>query len=110
VKLEFVVRADVEHQDGPFASREELTEAVRSELDAADPGTVDGGEGGSYAVSSWEVEEIEPAPRGRAARPIRVALTVAEARAMLELRHGAWSGAATRALERLTAALELHQG
>ncbi len=104
MELEFTVRATVERQEGPFASREELTEAVRTELEGADPSTLDGSNGGTYEVTSWEVEDVDRSPL-RSTRPVHVALSVVEARALLGLRKANTNGAALRAIERLTAAL-----
>jgi len=53
----FVVEAEVERTEGKFASREELSEQMRDEIEAADPGQLEGENGGQYEVTSWEVSD-----------------------------------------------------
>ena len=55
--FEFKVTVEVERETGKFASRSEIFEKLLDEIQSADPGTVDGDEGGEYSVISWEVEE-----------------------------------------------------
>lgn len=51
----FTVTVEVERTEGKFAGREEIAEAIREELESADPGTVEGENGGQYEVVSFEV-------------------------------------------------------
>lgn len=105
MELEFTVRATVERQEGKFAGRAELCEAILSELESADPGSLDAEAGGTYEVTEWQVETVEPVPAARA-RPVRLALSRAEARALLGLRRVDTAGTALRSLELVRAALE----
>jgi len=54
------VTVEVERQEGKFASREEMAEAIVEWLESADEGSIEGigadGES-SYATTSWQVEE-----------------------------------------------------
>jgi hypothetical protein len=58
--IEIVTRVELTHQEGKFASREELVEALIEEI--ADPGEIEASEGGRYAVDGWESEEDTPSP------------------------------------------------
>lgn len=55
--FEFTVTVEVERETGKFASRSEIYEKLLDAIQSADPGTVDGDEGGEYNVTSWDVEE-----------------------------------------------------
>jgi hypothetical protein len=58
--FKFTVTVELERESGKFASRDEMAEAIRDEIEGADPGSVYGigadGES-SYTVNSWEVED-----------------------------------------------------
>jgi len=60
----FVIEVDAERTEGKFASREDIGEQIQSELEGADPSEIEGGDGGRYEISSWEVSEQEPQPKG----------------------------------------------
>ena len=64
----FVVEVELTHTTGKFASKDELLEAIKTELENANPGSVDGDNGGEYEVANWFVDEHEePRPGGAAA-------------------------------------------
>ena len=59
--FELKVTVTLSRIEGKFASRDEMVEALISELEGADPGSIDGlGADGSssYEVESFEVEEV----------------------------------------------------
>lgn len=58
MRFTFEVTVEVERTEGLFASRDELSEQMSDELENADPGSLDGDEGGQYEVVSWEVAEV----------------------------------------------------
>jgi hypothetical protein len=53
----YLVTAEVERDEGKFASRDELAEQIISEIEGADPGSLSGDEGGAYSVVDWDVSE-----------------------------------------------------
>lgn len=53
--ITLTVTIEVERSEGKFASREELTEQLVTELEGADPGSLEGENGGQYDVTSFEV-------------------------------------------------------
>lgn len=58
MKFTFTIEVEVERESGKFASRDDVEEALRTELEGADPGQVDGvgSDGDSvYTVASWDV-------------------------------------------------------
>lgn len=59
VYFEYLVKVEAERDEGKFASREDIGGQIESELAGADPGTLEGENGGSYSINSWEVEEVE---------------------------------------------------
>jgi hypothetical protein len=69
-RMIFTFRVDIEvnRDEGKFASREEISEQLAEALADADPGSVEGNEGGQYSVSSWEVNEEEQPKKKRAAK------------------------------------------
>lgn len=60
--MEFLVKVELDKTEGKFASRDELADQVRDELDSANPDELEGEAGGTYSVTSWEVEEVEQKP------------------------------------------------
>lgn len=54
---EFKVKVRVERTEGKFASRDEIAERIMEALEGADPGSLEGENGGQYEVSEWEIEE-----------------------------------------------------
>lgn len=58
MRFEFVVLVEVERSEGKFASRDELAEQIQEALDSADPGTLEGENGGVYDVQDWSIAEI----------------------------------------------------
>ena len=63
----FIVNASVERTEGKFESRETIENALIEAIDEANPGDIEGENGGQYEVADWSVEE---APRaGKAAKP-----------------------------------------
>jgi hypothetical protein len=63
----FTVEVDAERTEGKFASRDELAEQIQEALESADPGSLEGDNGGQYELT-WEVEEQEQKPRKRSRR------------------------------------------
>lgn len=59
MKFEFKVTVEVERTEGKFASREELAEQIRDELEGAEPSSLEGENEGQYDVVAFEVEEVE---------------------------------------------------
>ena len=53
----FTVTVEVEREEGKFASRDELADQIREAIEGADPGTVEGENGGSYSIVNWTVED-----------------------------------------------------
>lgn len=61
MKFEFKVIVEVERDEGKFESREDLGEQIRDEIECADPGSLEGDNGGTYSTICFEVEEVEVA-------------------------------------------------
>lgn len=59
MRFEFKVVVEVERDEGKFESREDLGEQIRDEIESADPGSLEGDNGGQYSTSLFEVEEVE---------------------------------------------------
>ena len=59
----FVVEVEVERDQGPFASKDELGDQIQEAIEGADPGQLDGDAGGSYSVSDWSVSRDEEAEK-----------------------------------------------
>jgi hypothetical protein len=55
MRFRIVVEAEVERVEGLFASRDDLGEQLREEIEGADPGTLTGENDGEYEVTSFEV-------------------------------------------------------
>jgi hypothetical protein len=51
------VNVSVERTEGKFATKAELTEAIIEAIEQADPGTLEGENGGQYEVTTWDVSE-----------------------------------------------------
>lgn len=59
-KFVFTVSVEVNRTTGKFATRDEIAELIRAELEGSDPGTLDGlgADGASeYETEMWEVED-----------------------------------------------------
>lgn len=76
----FKITVTLTRTQGKFASREELAEAIQSELEGADPGQINAGDDGEYEVESFEVDEyVEPkAPRAPRAKKVAAPAPVTE--------------------------------
>jgi hypothetical protein len=59
MRFEFKVIVEVERDEGLFASREDLGEQLRDEIEAADPGSLEGENGGQYSTTSFDIIEVE---------------------------------------------------
>jgi hypothetical protein len=59
MKFEFKVTVEVERDEGKFESRDDLGEQIRDEIESADPGTLEGDNGGVYSTVAFEVEEVD---------------------------------------------------
>lgn len=64
MRFDFLVSVDLERTEGRFASREDLGDQLREELEAANPDTVTGENDGEYQIIDWQVEE-QPQPKRR---------------------------------------------
>jgi hypothetical protein len=53
--ITFTIECDLERIEGKFATKEELAEQIVEELASAEPGQLEGENGGQYEVTSWEV-------------------------------------------------------
>jgi hypothetical protein len=51
------VNVSVERTEGKFATKEELREQIMEAIEAADPQTLEGENGGQYSITTWDVEE-----------------------------------------------------
>lgn len=69
--FQFLVTVEVSRTQGKFATREELAEQIRAELEGADPGSLEGAEGGEYTVESFDVADHETPKRPRRRRATR---------------------------------------
>lgn len=59
MRLIFEVAVEVAHRQGKFASRDELAEQIKDELEGAIPGDLYGDEDGEYEVEDSSVEYLE---------------------------------------------------
>lgn len=57
MNFRFVVEVEVSREQGKFATREEIHDQIKESLEQADPGTMEGDNGGQYNVDSWNVSE-----------------------------------------------------
>lgn len=57
--FEFKVVVDVERDEGKFASREDLSTQIQESIESADPGSIEGENGGQFSTVTWDVEEVE---------------------------------------------------
>lgn len=55
MKFSYTVEVEVERDEGKFATKDELADQIEEALQDADPGTLEGENGGSYSVVTWEV-------------------------------------------------------
>lgn len=59
MEFRFVVTVNIERVQGKFASRDEMEERLVEAIDGADPGSLEGDDGGEYEVADWNVEADE---------------------------------------------------
>jgi hypothetical protein len=59
MQFEFKVVVGAERDEGKFASKDELAEQIEEALSSADPGQLDGENGGVYSVQEWEVTRVD---------------------------------------------------
>lgn len=75
--IRIVLEAEVEHLSGSFESTDSLAAAITDLMD--DPGEIEGENGGTYSISSWDVnpdwqgmedmkEQLKKARRARRAQ------------------------------------------
>jgi hypothetical protein len=62
MQFTFTVNVTAERTEGKFASRDDIAEQIMSEIESADPGTVDGENGGIYEITEWEVSDNSLGP------------------------------------------------
>lgn len=65
MRFTFQVEVEVQFIAGKFASREEIAEVIMAELEGADPGSIEAGDGGEYESTSFDVSEVPQPPRPR---------------------------------------------
>lgn len=58
MQFTFTVSVEVNRTEGKFASRDELEEQLIEEISGADPGQLEGENGGQYEVTNWEVTSV----------------------------------------------------
>jgi hypothetical protein len=56
--IRFIVEVEVTHVSGKFASKDDLREKIREEIEGADPGTITSDDDAEYEVS-FSVEDAE---------------------------------------------------
>lgn len=56
MKITLTIEVELAHVEGRFASKDELAELLADELEAADPGELEGDEGGRYDVEAFAVQ------------------------------------------------------
>lgn len=59
VRFLFTVEVEAERIQGLFASRDEIEVAIQQALDDANPGEVEGDNGGQYELTVWDVAAVE---------------------------------------------------
>jgi hypothetical protein len=57
MRFNFIVEVEVERIEGKFASRDELSDQIIGALEDADPGDLEGDNGGQYNIISWSVAQ-----------------------------------------------------
>ena len=55
MRIVFTIEVEVERESGLFESWDTLAETIGDELCGADPGQVEGVNGGLYNTTSWDV-------------------------------------------------------
>lgn len=55
MRFTFKIDVEVSRSEGKFASKDELAEQIEQALSDANPDSLEGENGGQYAVDSWEV-------------------------------------------------------
>lgn len=61
MKIKLMVEVELRHVTGKFESAQTLAEAVRDDLDSANPSSLDGPDnGGEYEVTDWTITIEEP--------------------------------------------------
>lgn len=58
MKIRFEVEVELDHITGKFASKDEPADQIQSALEDANPGEVEGENGGQYEVSSFDVSVL----------------------------------------------------
>lgn len=57
MRFTLIVDVEIEHEAGKFATRDEIGEQLEQAVADAEPGELEGDEGGQYVVTTWEVRE-----------------------------------------------------
>lgn len=57
MQFTFTVTVEVSRTEGKFASRDELSDQLVEAIEAADPQSLEGDNGGQYETVSWTVED-----------------------------------------------------
>lgn len=58
-RFTFIVHVELERDEGLFAARDDLADLLRTEIEGADPGSVDPNES-TYSVTDWTVDDFDP--------------------------------------------------
>lgn len=69
MRFKFEIEIEVERTEGKFATRDEIQEQLQDELISADPGNLEGSEGGQYETREWSVNAVEIPKPPRKAKP-----------------------------------------
>jgi hypothetical protein len=70
MRFTFTVEVEVQRNEGKFATRDELAEQLREAIEGADPGSLEGENGGQYETTDWSVNDTSdntPAKKAKAA-------------------------------------------
>lgn len=67
MRFEITVTVEAERTEGKFAARDDLLTQIIEAIESADPGTLEGENGGQYETVEWMVDEVPP-PKRKAKR------------------------------------------
>ena len=58
MKIKVVVTVELNHTTGKFASKDEMIEKIKEDLENANPGSYSTDEDAEYEVADWSVDEV----------------------------------------------------
>ena len=67
MRFVFTVEVQADRDEGKFASKDELADQLIEAIEQADPGQIEGDEGGQYSISDWVVSRDYAAEKPRKA-------------------------------------------